>query len=219
MRRLASLVSWLLLVGVGAVSAAGLRAQMKGDYLTDEEEDELREAQDPSARIAVYIKLETDRLDRFINFRAQPQDPQYDNSGYLNKLMGQYISLTDELKSWIQDQYDRKNDMREGLRKFVEAAPKQLDHLRSIQQTPDAYAGDYGKSLGDAIADLNDALNGATQALADQQKTFGELKRQEKAEQQNIKERQKDAKKRLKEEKKLQKRERKKHPPTDEDED
>ncbi|MBZ5565939.1 MAG: hypothetical protein LAP13_26400 [Acidobacteriia bacterium] len=217
MRRLAGWVSCLLLVG--AVSAAGLRAQMKGDYLTDEEEDELREAQDPTARIAVYIKLETDRLDRFINFRAQPQDPQYDNGGYLNKLMGQYISLTDEMKSWIQDQYDRKNDMREGLRKFVEAAPKQLDQLRSIQQTPDAYARDYGKSLGDAIADLNDALNGATQALADQQKTFGELKREEKVEQQNIKERQKDAKKRAKEEKKLQKRERKKHPPTDEDED
>ena len=217
MRRLAGWVSCLLLVG--AVSAAGLRAQMKGDYLTDEEEDELREAQDPTARIAVYIKLETDRLDRFINFRAQPQDPQYDNGGYLNKLMGQYISLTDEMKSWIQDQYDRKNDMREGLRKFVEAAPKQLDQLRSIQQTPDAYARDYGKSLGDAITDLNDALNGATQALADQQKTFGELKREEKVEQQNIKERQKDAKKRAKEEKKLQKRERKKHPPTDEDED
>ncbi len=217
MRRLAGWVPLLLLAW--ALPATGLRAQVKGDYLTEEEEDELREAQEPSARIAVYMKLETDRLDRFINFRAQPQDPQYDNGGYLDKLLGQYISLTDELKSWIQDQYDRKNDMREGLRKFVEAAPKQLDQLHSIQQTPDAYARDYSKSLRDAVADLNDALNGATQALADQQKTFGQLKREEKVEQQNIKERQKEARKREKEEKKLQKRERKKHHPTDEDED
>ncbi len=217
MRRLATLASLLLLAGT--VSAAGLRAQIKGDYLTEEEEDELREAQDPSARIEVYVKLETDRLDRFINFRAQPKNPQYDNGGYLDKLMGQYISLTDEMKSWIQDQYDRKNDMRAGLRKFVDLAPKQLDQLHSIQQTPDAYARDYDKSLSEAIADFNDALNGATQALADQIKTFGELKRQEKVEQQNIKERQKDARKREKEEKKLQKRERKKHHPTDEDED
>ncbi len=217
MKHLAGLLP--LLVLVSALPATGLRAQMKGDYLTEEEEDELREAQDPSARIEVYMKLERDRLDRFINFRAQPMDPQYDNGGYLDKLMGQFISLTDEMKSWIQDEYDRKNDMREGLHKFVEAAPKQLDQLRSIQQTPDAYARDYGKSLGDAIADLDDALNGATQALADQQKTFGELKREAKVEQQNIKERQKEAKKREKEEKKLQTRERKKHPPTDEDED
>ncbi len=215
MKRVSALA--LVLVLLWAAPVAYLRAQIKGDYLTDEEEDELREAQDPSARIEVYVKLEHDRLDRFINFRAQRMDPQYDNGGYLNKLLGQYISLTDEMKSWVQDQYDRKNDMRAGLRKVVDAAPKQLEELHTVQQTPDAYTRDYGKSLGDAIADLNDALNGATQALANQQKVFGELKREEKVQQETIKERQKEAKKREKEEKKLQKRERKKHPPTDED--
>ncbi len=216
MKRLAALIPVLLMFW--ALPAAVLRAQIKGDYLTEEEEDELREAQDPSARIEVYLKLETDRLDRFINFRSQPMDPQYDNGAFMDKLLGQYISLTDEMKSWIQDQYDRKNDMRAGLRKFVDAGPRQLEEMHQVQQTPDAYTRDYRKSLSDAIDDLNDALNGATQALADQQKIFGELKREEKAEQQTIKERQKEARKREKEEKKLQKRERKKHHPSDEDE-
>lgn len=216
MRRLAALITVLLMFW--ALPAAVQGAQIKGDYLTEEEEDELREAQDPSARIEVYLKLEAERLDRFINFRTQPMDPQYDNGAYMDKLLGQYISLTDEMKSWIQDQYDRKNDMRAGLRKFVEAGPKQLEELHRIQQTPDGYTKDYRRTLSDAIDDFNDALDGATQALAEQQKTFGELKREEKAQQQTIKERQKDARKREKEEKKLQKRERKKHHPSDEEE-
>jgi hypothetical protein len=196
-----------------------LHAQLKGDYLSEDEEDELRNAQGASERIEVYIKLQQARLDTITSFRAGPMDSRYDNGGYIDKLLGQYISLTDEMKDWIQDHYDRKDDMRAGLRKFTEEGPKQLEELHRIQQTPDAYTHDYRRSLSDAMDDLNDALNGATQALADQQKLFGELKREEKAEKQTATERRKEAKKREKEERKLLKRERKKHPPTDQDQD
>jgi hypothetical protein len=190
-------------------------AAQKPDYISDEEEDKIRDAQEPSERIEVYLTLAQTRLDRIEEFRSKPMDPQYDNGGYIDHLLDQYISLTDDLKNWIQDQYDRRGDMRKGLQKVLELGPKQLNDLRRIQESPDAYAADYAKSLRDAKDDFTDALDGATKALADQVKLFGELKRDEKAQAQSEKERIKEEKKRNKEEEKLKKKESKQAPPED----
>jgi hypothetical protein len=190
----------------------------KPDYISDEEEDKIREAQEPSERIELYLTLAQSRLDRIEGFRSKPMDPQYDNGAYIDRLLDEYISLTDEMKNWIQDQYDRRGDMRKGLRKVLEMGPKQLHDLGRIQASPDAYAADYAKSLGDAKDDLTDALDGATKALAEQVKIFGELK-SEKAEAQSEKDRTKEEKKRSKEEEKLRKKERKQASPSDKDED
>jgi len=200
-----------------AMPAMAALAQ-KPDYISDEEEDKIREAQEPSERIELYLTLAQSRLDRIEGFRSKPMDPQYDNGAYIDRLLDEYISLTDEMKNWIQDQYDRRGDMRKGLRKVLEMGPKQLHDLGRIQASPDAYAADYAKSLGDAKDDLTDALDGATKALAEQVKIFGELK-SEKAEAQSEKDRTKEEKKRSKEEEKLRKKEQKQAPPSDKDED
>lgn len=200
-----------------AVPAGQLPAQGQ-DILSDEEDEKVREAQDPSDRIQAYIEFTQTRLERVDEWRQKPADPQLDVSAYLVKMMDQYISLTDEMKNWIDYQFDRQADMRRGLRKFLEAGPHQLQELHRIQESPGPYAADYRKSLGDAIDDLSDALDGATKALQMQVKKFGESKQEEKADAQAEKVREKDEKKRAKEEKKLRKREEKKHHvPSDED--
>jgi len=208
----------LILALLMPLAAPAMTAQaQKPDYISDEEEDKIREAQEPSERIELYLTLAQSRLDRIEAFRSKPMDPQYDNGAYIDHLLDEYISLTDDLKNWIQDQYDRRGDMRKGLRKVLEMGPKQLNDLRRIQASPDAYAADYVKSLGDAKDDLTDALDGATKALADQVKRFGELK-SEKAEAQSEKERLKEEKKRSKEEEKLRKKEQKQAQPVGEEE-
>jgi len=210
----------LVLALLMPLTAPAMTAQgQKPDYISDEEEDKIREAQEPSERIEVYLTLTQSRLDRIEEFRSKPTDPQYDNGAYIDHLLDEYISLTDDLKNWIQDQYDRRGDMRKGLRKVLEMGPKQLNDLRRIQESPDAYATDYAKSLRDAKDDFTDALDGATKALGDQVKIFGELKSDEKADAQSEKERTKEEKKRTKEEEKLRKKERKQAPPADRDED
>ncbi len=199
---------------IASVSVALLGAQ-KGGYLTDAEVDKLRDAQDPSERIGVYLDFAQVRLARIEEFRHAPVDPNYDTGSYLDRLMDQYVSITDELKDWIQTQYDRRADMRSGLRKLLDDGPKQLEELKQMQTSPDPYSTDYTGSLRDAVADLNDTLDGATKALADQQKYFGELKQETKAEARARKERLKEEKKRAKEEQRLRKREHKNRVPAD----
>jgi len=206
MRRTLKVVFFMLVLG--GLPLAAIPAQKEAP-LSEEEEDKLREEQDPGKRIELYLDFAQDRLGQFDQFRQRRADPKYDTGSYLDKLLGQYIALQDELKNWIQYQYDHQGDMRKGLHTLLDRGPQQLEELRHIQQEPDPFVSDYRDSLRDAIDNLTDILDGATTALSSQEKKFGELKRQEKVDEQQSKQAAKDEKKRIKEEEKLRKKERK----------
>lgn len=209
-------MTWALLLAVSLAVAWGAE---KGDYLSDDEVDELREAQAPSERIQKYLAFAQIRLTRFDDYRSRAPSPDYDIPSYLNTQLDQYIRITDALKDWIGDHFDRRDDMRAGLKSFLETGPHQIEQLRHIEQTSDPYAAAYRKSLDDAIDDFSDALDGATKALSEQSKLFGELRREEKADAQTVKDREKAEKKRTREEDKLRKKEHEKGAPADKDED
>ena len=97
----------LLLLGIlMTLAGRGITRAQQGDFLSDDEEDALRDAHDPSLRIVVYLKLQQARLEKI-------QDER-DNPVKIHTLLSQYISLNGEMKNWIQDQYDHHGDMRKG---------------------------------------------------------------------------------------------------------
>lgn len=205
-----SLLSNLALaLALMAVGTCALSAQT-GAVLSQEEESRVRETQDPGGRIVVYLDLLQDRLANFDAFRRRPVDPKYDQGGYLNDLMGEYIRLVEEMKNWIEYQYEHKGDMRDGLRALEERGSQQLTALRGIQDSPDPFAGEYRDSLRDALDQVADALEGGTKALADQQKQFKDMKQQVKEDKRLAKQRRKEEARRTKEEKELRKRQGKK---------
>jgi hypothetical protein len=207
-----ALAAGLLLAGF--VSAAH---GQKPEYLTDEEQDKLREAQEPSERIQLYLEFEQVRLERFETGRSNPAVTTEDIGKYLDDAIVQFVGLDEELKNWVEDQYGRGADMRKGLHALLETGAKQLEQLRRIQQAPDANVRAYADSLRDAIEDLTDTLDGATKALGEQEKKFAALKQQEKTDARDSKLRAKEEKKRTKEEQKLRKKEHKSGVPADSD--
>lgn len=189
----------------------------KPNVLTEEEEQKVREAQDPSDRIELYLTIAHARLERFEEFRRKPPDQESDKGATLDSILGQFISVNDEMKDWIDYQYQRGGDMRRGLRALLERGPRQLEQLHRIETAPDAYAADYRDTLRAAVEDLNDTLDGATRAFGEQQKKFAAEKRDEKAAAEAAKQRHKEEGKRSKEEKKLRKREDRRNPRRDQD--
>ncbi|MGH9344966.1 MAG: hypothetical protein ACRD19_14550 [Terriglobia bacterium] len=177
--------------------------------MSESETSKLRDTQDPGERIKVYLDFMQTRLLTFENYRGRPVDPQYRTGKFLNEVLGQYIDLNDELKDWIQFQYNRDGDMRVGLRDLLDRAPRQLEELKHAQQTPDPYTPRYSESLANAVADIEDTLSGASTAFGGQVKKFGELKQAEKEEKKATQAEAKEEKKRIKEEDKLRKREQK----------
>lgn len=210
----------LLALALALLAAApGRLGAQKPDFLSEDEQDKLREAaQEPSERIRLYLTFAQARLERFENFRMRPSDPKEDQGAYLDSLLGEYISLNEELKSWIDYQYEHNADMRRGLRALLEQGPRQLESLRRIEQSPDRNATAYSQALREAIGDLGDTLDGATKALAEQEKKFAAAKREEKVAARVAKERQKEEQRRSKEEKKLRKRQHNRGVPGEPDE-
>lgn len=198
-----------LLLLIVALSAAPLgRAQQRAS-LSESEVDKLRDTQDPGGRIKTYLDFMQTRLQTFENYRSRPVDSQYRVGKFLNEVLGQYVDLDDELKDWIQFQYNRDGDMRGGLRDLLDRAPRQLAELKHAQQTPDPYSAKYSENLANAMADLEDTLSGASAAFSGQVKKFGELKQAEKEEKKAAQTEAKEEKKHIKEEEKLRKKEQK----------
>ena len=175
------------------------------DFLTPAEVGKLRDAQDPSERIKVFVSFQQDRLGRV----AVAGDSNGDSQDSVDDLLNQYISIDNELKDWIQYQFDHDGDMRKGLRVLLDEGPKQLEMLRHMQSSPGTGASDYSNSLRDAIADMNDTLDGATQALAAQQKKFPEMAESAKAESHELKKERKEQENLNKKEREMRNRRRK----------
>jgi hypothetical protein len=175
------------------------------DFLTPAEVDKLRDAQDPSERIKVFVSFQQERLGRV----AVASESNGDSQDNVDDLLNQYISIDNELKDWIQYQFDHDGDMRKGLRVLLDEGPKQLEMLRHIQSAPVAAASDYSNSLRDAIADMNDTLDGATQALAAQQKKFPEMAESAKTETRELKKERKEQEKLNKKEREMRNQRRK----------
>ncbi|HET7212343.1 MAG TPA: hypothetical protein VFL79_02045 [Terriglobia bacterium] len=175
------------------------------DFLTSAEVNKLRDAQDPSERIKVYLSFQQDRLGRMESMG----DANGDSRDDMDDLLSQYISIDNELKDWIQDQFDRNGDMRKGLRALLDEGPKQMEVLRHIQKSPGPASSDFSMSVRDAIADMNDTLDGATQALAAQQKKFPEMAEGAKADARELKKERKEQQKLNKKERKMRDRHRK----------
>lgn len=185
-----------------ALSPGLARAQHRA-HLTSSEREKLRDAQNPSKRIEVYLSLAQQKLD-------QAQQPG--RAPGSARLLNDYISITDEMKHWIQYQYDHRGDMRAGLKNLVEQGPQQIEQLRHLQASTPASARNVRRALREAIADMTDGVDGGAKALSDQEKVFGKLKQERKLEAREIKARRKEAEKEQKRERKLLKRLRKKHP-------
>jgi hypothetical protein len=203
-------ISFCVPAALAAFLACGARAQnVKRAALSEVEVDKLRDTQDPGQRIKLYLDFMQARLTYFDGFRSRPVNPEYRVGKYLDEVLTQYVELDDELKDWIQYQYNRQGDMRAGLRVLLDTGPKQLDELRHVRQTPDPYYARYSDTLQDAIADLEDTLDGGSKAMAGQVKLLGELKQKEKETAEASKQAVKQEKKQLKEERKIAKREEK----------
>lgn len=206
LHRLRFAVGFVLGASVLVLPCAG----QKRAVLNDLEEDRVRETQDPSERIEVYLDLLDVRLGRIDQARQQPADPKFDQAGFLRDLLGEYIALNDELKNWIEDHYQRNEDMRGGLRKLIESGPRQLVALRGVKQLGGPDSESYSETLQDAIDQLADTIDGATVALRDQDKKLTQLKKQEKDDVKLSKDRAKEASRRAKKEKQERKRDDKK---------
>ncbi len=168
-------------------AAAPAHPQKDGADLSPAEEDQLREAQNPGERIAVYLELGATRIDKFEEYRPPSGRAPSEHGPYLNSLLNTYIACIDELKEWMEYQYDRDGDMRKGLRVLLKQGPLHLERLRRARRFQDNLTAYYAQTLEYAIENMEDTLDGGALAFGEQQKNFRERQEAEEEEKKQAK--------------------------------
>ena len=162
--RLASIlcIGWMLTPAVTAAGALSL-PQEKKDYLTDSEADRIREANNPSDRIKLYLSYADDRLKKF-QYELTRTTPERRRGEILNALLNAYSGCVDDGADQIADAKEKQVDIHASLKLLESKGKDFLDQLQKIDQAAGPEFESYKDNLEDAIQATKDAVSDAKTA-------------------------------------------------------
>jgi hypothetical protein len=165
--RCAGLLSFTLFFAV-AIPAASAHPrprvpQDKKDYLSDTEADKIRDANNPSDRIKLYVSFADDRLKKF-QYELTRQTAERRRGEVLNGLLNGFSGCMDDAADQIDDAKQKQMDIHASL-KLIESKGKEfLAQLQKLEEGNGPDFDSYKDTLEDAIQGTKDAVSEAQAA-------------------------------------------------------
>jgi hypothetical protein len=145
-------------------------AQRRHDSLTEQEIDQLRNmAQEPDARLRLYISFSRDRLGSLDKARSDPKVS--DKAQQTHDRLQEFVDVYDELNDNIDTYAGQRQDIRRVLKTIIEADTEFEAKLRALRQSADGKdeLKQYEFVLSDGLDDLDSSAKDHVQLLAEQE--------------------------------------------------
>ena len=139
-----------------------LPAFAQKDFLTNSEIEQIREVQEPVARIKLYLLFARQRLDQVQSLMAKDRAGR---SADIRQLLQDYTSIVDAIDTVSDDALVRKNDVAAAPAFIADGEKKFLDQLQKIQSAAPRDLAMYDFELKEALAATNDSLDLSKQDL------------------------------------------------------
>jgi hypothetical protein len=143
------------------------------DYLTTDEADQIRDAQEPNDRLKLYAKFAKQRVDLVQNLL------NHDKAGrsiLIHDALEDYSKMLDSIDDVTDDALLRKLDVKLGLQAVASTEKQLLPVLQKAQSSQPHDLSRYDFALQQAIETTQDSI---TSAQEDTDKRANELKAQE----------------------------------------
>jgi hypothetical protein len=143
-----------------ALLAGPVAAQQQRDYLTVDESDQIREAQDPNERLALYVHFARQRLSQVDHWLAKEKPGR---SILIHDALDDYANIIDAIDMVADDALQRRVDIKAGLAAVATAESEMLLGLQKIQDSQPKDMSRYDFVLRQSIDGTNDSLDLARQ--------------------------------------------------------
>ncbi len=153
---------WLALF---ALCAAGLslRAQDR-DFLTADEADQVREAQDPNLRLKLYLKFARERVDLIKTLLAAEKAGR---SVMIHDSLEDYARIIEAIDTVADDALKRKVPISEGMKAVADAENEMLGILKKLDEKPGRDYARYEFAMKQAIETTQDSAELSAQDLTE----------------------------------------------------
>ena len=149
-------------MGIAATRSPAFAQGSKKDYLSDNEADQIRDADTPNDRIKLFISFAADRIKKLQYEFAHPAELHRDDR--INTLLNAYAGCIDDASDAIQLGVEKQQDVRGAIKEMQSRAPEFLTYLKSLSAKGQAVEA-YRDNLDDAIDATNEAINDAADAI------------------------------------------------------
>jgi len=126
------------------------------DFLTGTEVDQVREVQEPVARIKLYLIFARQRLDQMQSLMVKDRAGR---SGEIRQLLEDYTGIIDAIDTISDDALARKIDVTTAPATIADGEKKLLDQLQKIQASAPHDLEMYDFELKEAIATTSDSMD------------------------------------------------------------
>ena len=142
-----------LLLSVGVCAALSIIAQDR-DFLTPNEVDQVREAQDPNERLTLYVHFAKERLDLVHQYLAKQKPGR---SVFIHNTVEDYSKIIEAIDNVSDDALRRHVPIDKGTIAVVNAEKDFLDELTKIQDNPPPDFDRYKFVLQEALDTTSDS--------------------------------------------------------------
>ena len=156
------------------IAVAPLVAQQR-DFLTADEVDQVREAQEPNMRMQLYAKFARARIDLVKNLLAKERTGR---ALMIHDALEDYAKILDAMDDVADEALGHKTELKSGLRAQTNAEREALTVLQKLRDSQPKDLDRYDFVLHTAIESTQDSLNLADTDLG--KRTHDAIAREEK---------------------------------------